>query len=394
MKPVRVGLVGSGFISTIHAEALRRVPGAEMFAVTSPTADHAANFAARHGVKHHFTDYARFLQSPEIDLVVLGCPNDLHCQYTEMAAAAGKHIVCEKPLATSLAEADRMIAVCRKANVKLMYAEELCFTPKYVRLKRLLDEGAVGKPYLIKQSEKHDGPHAAWFWDVARSGGGVTMDMGCHAFEFFRWMLGKPQKATARRSKTTAGGEQTQSHDAPLEEIVALKRPTAVSVYADMGTFVHKDRTRGDDNAIIIVRFAAEHGEVVGMAEESWAKKGGMDDTAEVYGSSGVAYADLLQGNSILTYSDTGYSYAVEKAGTTRGWSFTAFEELWNYGFPQEFAHFVDCVASGREPLETGEDGRAVLEIILAAYQSAAAGQKITLPIRTAEKRPIELWKR
>jgi predicted dehydrogenase len=112
-----------------------------------------------------------------------------------------------------------------------------------------------------------------------------------------------------------------------------------------------------------------------------------------VHGSGGVAYADLLQGNSILTYSEAGYSYAVEKAGLTRGWSFTAFEELWNYGFPQEFEHFIRCVADDRPPLVTGEDGRAVLEIILAAYASAGTGQKVTLPFTTKAKRPIELWK-
>jgi predicted dehydrogenase len=131
----------------------------------------------------------------------------------------------------------------------------------------------------------------------------------------------------------------------------------------------------------------------MGIAEESWTKKGGMDDCAEVHGSDGVAYADVIQGNSIVTYSDKGYGYAVEKAGTTRGWSFCTFEELWNYGFPQEFEHFVDCVANGKEPLETGEDGRAVLEIILAAYASAGSGKKIALPFRADVTRPIELWK-
>jgi myo-inositol 2-dehydrogenase / D-chiro-inositol 1-dehydrogenase len=396
MKPVRVGLVGSQFVSTIHAEALKRVPGAELFAVVSPTGDHAEQFARRHGVRHHFRDYRKFVEVAELDLVVLGCPNDLHCEFTELAAAAGKHVVCEKPLCLNLAEADRMIAACRQADVKLMYAEELCFTPKYVRLKRLLDEGALGRPYLVKQAEKHDGPHAAWFWDVKRSGGGVTLDMGCHAFEFFRWLLGKPL-ARAGTGKPTAGatseGGQTQSHETPLGEVVPLRKPRAVSVYAEMGTFLHQDKTQGEDNAIIIVRFATDDGEVVGMAEESWAKKGGMDDTAEVYGSAGVAYADLLQGNAILTYSDTGYAYAVEKAGLTRGWSFTAFEELWNYGFPQEFEHFVDCVANDKQPLETGEDGRAVLEIILAAYASAGKGQKVTLPFHTGVKRPMQLWK-
>lgn len=390
MKPVCVGLVGSQFVSTIHAEALKRVPGAELFAVVSPTGDHAEQFARCHGIPRHFRDYRKLLEAPEIDMVVLGCPNRLHCEFTEQAAAAGKHVVCEKPLCLTLAEADRMIAACRKAGVKLMYAEELCFTPKYVRLKKLLDDGALGRPYLVKQAEKHDGPHAPWFWDVRQSGGGVTLDMGCHAFEFFRWLLGKPEGAK-RLAQTVA--TQTQSHEASMGEIVPLRKPRAVSVYADMGTFVHKDRTQGDDQSVIIVRFATDDGEVVGMAEESWAKKGGMDDTAEVHGSGGVAYADLLQGNAILTYSESGYAYAVEKAGLTRGWSFTAFEEIWNYGFPQEFAHFVDCVANDKQPLETGEDGRAVLEIILAAYASAGSGKRITLPFTSTAARPIDLWK-
>jgi myo-inositol 2-dehydrogenase / D-chiro-inositol 1-dehydrogenase len=392
MKPVRVGIVGSQFVSTIHAESLKRVPNAELFAVVSPTGDNAERFAKKHGVKHHFRDYRKFIETPELDVVVIGCPNDLHCEFTELAAAAGKHVICEKPLCLNLDEADRMIAACKRAGVKLMYAEELCFTPKYVRLKRLLDEGALGQPYLVKQCEKHDGPHAGWFWDVQRSGGGVTMDMGCHAIEFFRWLLAKPEKGARDVNKTAE--VQTQSHETPLGVIVPLVRPKALSVYAEMGTFVHRDRTEGDDNAIIIVRFETDGGEVLGVAEESWAKKGGMDDTAEVHGSGGVAYADLLQGNAILTYSDSGYSYAVEKAGLTRGWSFTAFEELWNYGFPQEFAHFIDCIARDTQPLVAGEDGKAVLEILMAAYASAGSGQKVALPFTTDVKRPIDLWKR
>jgi predicted dehydrogenase len=198
MKKVRVGLVGSAFISTIHAESLKRVAGAEMAAVVSPSGDHAEKFARKHGIKSSFKDFGKFLRA-DIDVVVIGAPNHLHCEFTEMAAKAGKHVICEKPLARNLQEADRMIAACKKAGVKLMYAEELCFTPKYVRLKRLVDEGALGRPYLIKQAEKHDGPHSAWFWDVEKSGGGVTLDMGCHAFEYFRWMLGKPEGTKARR---------------------------------------------------------------------------------------------------------------------------------------------------------------------------------------------------
>jgi predicted dehydrogenase len=353
---VGVGLIGSQFISSIHAEALQRSARADLVAVASPTDDHAEQFARRFAIPRYRTDYRALLDMDEIDMVVLGVPNDLHCQMTLDAADAGKHVVCEKPLAVNLDEADRMIEACRRAGVKLMYAEELCFAPKYVRLKQLLDSGALGEPTLLKQSEKHDGPHAPHFWNVERAGGGVMMDMGCHAIEFFRWMLG---------------------------------RPRIQSIYAHLATQVHRDKTKGDDNALLIVEFERD---VVGLAEESWTKLGGMDDRAEVHGTKGVAFADLLHGNAIETYSAVGYDYAVEKAGSTLGWSFTIYEEAWNYGFPQEMAHFVECVADDRPPLVTGEDGRAVLQAIFAAYQSAGSGCKVTLPFETPARKPIDLW--
>jgi predicted dehydrogenase len=355
--PVKVGLIGSQFISAIHAESLRHCPQAEIAAVASPTPGNAARFAKRFGIAKALTDYRELLAQPEIEMVVVGVPNDLHCRVVLDAAAAGKHVVIEKPLCLNLAQADRMIAACREAGVKLMYAEELCFAPKYVRLKQLLDSGALGTPTLLKQAEKHDGPHADHFWDVGRSGGGVTMDMGCHAIEFFRWMLGRP----------------------------AIK-----SVYAQMSTQVHGDKTRGDDNALLILEF---ENDVVCLAEESWTKLGGMDDRAEVHGSDGVAYADLLHGNAIETYSRGGYDYAVEKAGSTKGWSFTIYEEAWNYGFHAEMVHFVDCVQNDKPPLVTGEDGRAVLEVIFAAYESARTGRKVAIPFQSKAERPIDLWK-
>ncbi len=354
---VKVGIIGSQFISSIHAESLLRCPAVELLAVASPTGENAANFAKRFGIPQYFTDYRDLLENDDIDMVVVGVPNDLHCQIACDAANAGKHIVMEKPLCLNLAEADQMIDCARESRVKLMYAEELCFAPKYVRLKQLLDSGALGKPTLIKQSEKHDGPHAAHFWDVQRSGGGVTMDMGCHAIEFFRWMLG---------------------------------RTRIKSVYAQMSTQVHHDKTQGDDNSLLILEF---ENDVVCLAEESWTKLGGMDDRAEVHGWKGVAYADLLHGNSIETYSQEGYDYAVEKAGSTRGWSFTIYDEAYNYGFYQEMAHFVDCVQNDKQPLVTGEDGREVLQVIMAAYESARTGHKVALPFSTTAAKPIDLWR-
>ncbi len=355
---VGIGIVGSQFISSIHVEALKSVVDAQIIAVMSPTKGNAKQFAEKHNIPHHFDKLEDMLQMREIDLILIGAPNKFHCEITLKAAKAKKHIVVEKPLCMNLAEADLMIKTCKEENVKLMYAEELCFTPKYVRLKALLDEGALGKPVLLKQSEKHDGPHADHFWDVERSGGGVTMDMGCHAIQFFRWL----------------------NKNNPIK-----------SVYAQMFTSVHTDKTIGDDNSILIIEF--ENG-VIAMAEESWTKLGGMDDRAEIHGSEGVAYADVLQGNSIQTYSTKGVGYAVEKAGNTVGWSYTMYEEAWNYGFPQEMAHFVDCVKNDKVPLVTGEDGKAVLEVIYAAYESAGSGKKVLLPFKTDVDKPYKLWKK
>jgi predicted dehydrogenase len=95
-----------------------------------------------------------------------------------------------------------------------------------------------------------------------------------------------------------------------------------------------------------------------------------------------------------LTYSEKGYGYAVEKAATTQGYTFTMFEEIWNYGFPQELQHFVRCAQGKETPIETGEDGREVLKIIYAAYESAGTGRRIDWPYTPRKVgKPIELWR-
>src|SRR5262249_56109732 len=104
---------------------------------------------------------------------------------------------------------------------------------------------------------------------------------------------------------------------------------------------VEADKARGEDHSLCIVEY--ESGQV-GLAENSWAKQGGVDDRCEIYDSGGFTRADLLRGSALLTYSEPGYGYAVEKAATTRGYTFTMFEEIWNYGFPQELSHFARCV--------------------------------------------------
>ena len=124
-------MIGSGFISSIHMESLRTVADAEVLAVMSLSKANAEEFAGKHQIPNYFTDLDAMLAMAEIDMVVIGAPNDLHCEMVLKAAKAGKHVVVEKPLCMNLAEADEMIDACKKMNVKLMYAEELCFAPKY-----------------------------------------------------------------------------------------------------------------------------------------------------------------------------------------------------------------------------------------------------------------------
>jgi myo-inositol 2-dehydrogenase / D-chiro-inositol 1-dehydrogenase len=324
-------------------------------AVSSPT--HAGEFAKERGIPNAFSDYREMLKMKDLDVVTIAMPNYLHCQAAVDIARAGKHIICEKPLCTTLEEADIMLEAAQKAGVLLLYAEELLFAPKYVRARQLITEGAIGEPFLAKQSEEHPGPHMPWFWDVNRSGGGVMLDMGCHSIEYTRWVLGKPK---------------------------------VKSVTAFMGTFVHQDITKGEDHSYAIIEY---EGNKVAMIEDSWAKGGGVDDRCEIYGSKGHTRADLLRGSSLLTYSEEGYGYAVEKAGGTKGYTFTMFEEVWNYGFPQEMQHFVNCVLGTETPMETGQDGRDVLEIMYAAYQSAGEGRRIDFPYQAPRiAKPIDLW--
>ena len=164
---VKVGVIGSRFQADIHVASMQMHPAEiEVAAVASPTAGNAAKLAKHYGVPLVFHDYREMLKEKDIDMVTITAPNRLHAQMTIDIAKAGKHVVCEKPLCMTLEEADEMVEVCQQQGVLFMYAEELFFTPKYVKAKEMADQGAFGDIYLVKQSEKHYGPHAPWFWDV------------------------------------------------------------------------------------------------------------------------------------------------------------------------------------------------------------------------------------
>ncbi len=349
---IRLGLIGAQFIGNLYVYSLRQVSGATITAVASPNT--AATFAARHSIPAYFTDYHELIRSAEIDAVAIAAPNDLHFDACLAAAEAGKHVLCEKPLAMSLAQSDRMVEACRQAGVVLFYAENLLFAPMYNKVRDLAKKGAVGVPFLVKQSQSHGGPYSPWFWDVDRSGGGVLLDMGCHSIHSICYTMGEwPEAVTATARQ-----------------------------------YKHADKGRGEDHTTVLLHFP---GNRLGIAENSWAMPGGTD-YLEVYGPEGRLTANLERGAALTMYRAPAEESAAETSASRSGWQFPMYEEAWQFGFPQELQHFVDIIEGRAESRSTGDDGRRVLEIICAAYESARTHQRVALPFPSTALKPIDHW--
>lgn len=351
---INVGIVGAAFAGNLHAEGVVATRRARVAGVVSATEASRSAFANRWGC-NPYSDVDSMLAGEKLDVITLALPNRFHRDVTLKAAAAGVHVVCEKPLAMNLTEADEMIAACEQANVQLIYAEQLCFAPRYVKVRELVRSGALGDVVSVSHRERHGGPHAPWFHDPDLSGGGALLDMGCHGIALVRWLL---------------DGRAVQS------------------VHARLG--IHKHRAGVvDDHALVTLGL---DGGVVAVVDASWAAPGGIDERLEVLGTKGSVVADLARGQAMLVYSEVGVGYAAEKVEQTTGWTFVAHEEARTWGWFGEMAHVVDCVEGNATPEITGADGRVALEVVMAAYESAAQRREIALPFTSKAQRPIDPW--
>lgn len=346
-----VGLIGAGWVGSVRAECFQRLPGIELLAVADSDQDHLGHFADRYEVPARYLDWHELINRDNISVVHIAAPNYLHAEMIMAAANAGKHVICEKPLCLNLEEADSVIETCHRQGVKLCYAERLCFAPKFMQAKQLADAGSIGEIYSVRLSEKCGGPTSAGTWDKAQAGGGALVDIACHGIEFCRWVMDKQ----------------------PVR-----------SVYAQLNTHRHNNDSGLEDDTIIIMEF--EQGRTA-LVESGWALKGPSQSRAEILGTEGVIHADLVGGIGLQCFTEKEIGRGNEE------WPFSGYDWIWERGFPQEIAHFIECIRKDVKPRECGEDGRAVLEIMLAGYHSAATGQKVTLPFRPKGiKQPIDLW--
>jgi len=346
---IKATIVGSGFAADIHADGYEKCIDAELIAVASPTEAHVKAFADRYEIKDYYTDYNEMLKRDDIDIVSVCVPNYLHHDVSVAVTSAGKNIVCEKPLAVTLEEADNMIRVAEQHSVKLFYAENWLFAPAMVRVAEIVKSGAIGDVLYFKAKEAHGGSHSQYALKKKYCGGGCLIHMAIHPIGYGLALKEgiKPKRVYA---ETSGGGENNILHP----------------------------HCEGEDFSVLIIDF--EDG-TRGFIDANYITKGGLDDIVEIYGSKGTIKADFSQGSPIKVFSLEGYDYAVEKAEITTGWTFPTPDEKWSLGYPNEIAHFVECLIENKEPIfgSDGRGGRDALHIVMAGYESAQMGKAVML---------------
>jgi predicted dehydrogenase len=286
--------------------------------------------SARFGTR--FFPNAEALLDEKLDGVIICAENAKHRPLTELAAPRTPHILCEKPIATTLADAQAMIDVCAAHGAKLQIAFPVRFSPPVQRLKALLDEGTLGRIYSVKTTN-HGRMPGGWFVDRALAGGGAVMDHTVHVIDLLRWFW-----------------------DTEVTE-----------VYAEVGySLLHPDL--GIDDAGLL-SFKLDGG-AYGTLDTSWSRPRSYptwgDVKLEVLGERGIARLDAFSQNLALYSDQTGKGQWVHWGSNI------------DLGLIRDF---VDMIATGREPFITGYDGLKALEVALAAYRSAERGEPVSLPL-------------
>ena len=348
MDTVRIGIVGSKFAADFHCDAYSRNEHARITAVAA--IDNLEAISGKWDIPYTYEDYNEMMKRDDIDLISVCLPNFLHHDVVIAASNAGKDVVCEKPLATTVEDGREMIETCRKNGTRLMYAEDWCFSPALKRAGELIGEGGIGRVLYAKAKEVHNGTHSPFAKDKKMCGGGSFLHLGVHPIGYMLYLIGKGNNPVVEvTGKMTGGLEQN---------------------------FMHKDNG-GEDFGMGMMRF--KNGEFA-FVEGNYITAGGMDDKVEIYGTEGVLKVDLTFRSPVSCYSRPVISYSIEKTDHNLGWTKPAVDEFYNLGYVPELEYFVDCVRSGKDIFYgvNGEAGLACLELVHAFYESNRTGRTVT----------------
>jgi predicted dehydrogenase len=393
--PLRIGLLGSGFIAGFHLDALLGVRDVVVAGVFSPTPAHREALAQRAdamglGPCRAYGSVGELVASGEVDAVWILGPNDTRIDHMRAIHEAVKEdgarllgVACEKPLARTLAEAREMLRLAEDADLSHGYLENQVFSTAVQRGKEVIwrrGVPAAGRPYLARAAEEHSGPHAPWFWLGEKQGGGVLSDMMCHSVEVARYLLTEPGK-----------GRETLELKSANATVANLKwtRPRyAEQLKRQMGPEVDYTTRPAEDFARGTLILEDENGEKVLIeATTSWSYVGpGLRIQLELLGPEyAMEFSTLNTGLKIfLSRNVTGAGEAsedlVEKQSAEQGLMPVLEDEAATYGYTLEDRHMVEAFRRGEEPLETFHDGVAVVEMLMALYRSAETGRTVHLP--------------
>ena len=346
---IRIGIVGlhNHYHAYPFAKELKRgIRGLTLVAVADEREELVTEFASEYGIDYT-TDYAELINRSDIDAVIITSYTSIHAEHVALAAAAGKHILLDKPISTTLADADRIVAAGKE--VKIMLAYLLRYLPAYRKVKEAVDAGAVGELvsgfYSIRfpVAAITDNPNTkeqGWYTDPIRNGGGGFIDHGVHFTDFFRWFFGSEP----------------------------------ASVVATIGSLTYKSLGVEDYG---IATYTLENGAIV-TVESTW-------HAADYFGPlSSPDHASLsgTKGEIELHYQK---SPQYEIQGTEDPWNERIYvdlvgEERYDACYRDLLVEFERAIRTDTEPVPNAVDGRAALEMILAAYESDRVGARVTFP--------------
>lgn len=324
----RIGLVGSGFMATTHANSYQEVADAEVAAVAS-IGDNRAEFAAEHTPGTDvYGDAEAMMDDADITVVDVCTPTPTHRPIVEAAAERGIDTFCEKPLARTVGDADAIVEAVEDADITFMTGHVLRYFPEYVEAKRRVDAGEIGTPGTFHTERMSSPPRYgtnSWFSDKAQSGG-VLLDMAIHDFDYLRWIVGDVERVFARTAEWDDG---------------------------------HLNQ-----HSLVVLRF--EDG-TVGHIEASWGYPDGAPfvTSYELTGDEGMLEFDARDENAVRI------SGGAEGANVPES-------PLAKSPYTAELEHFIDCVERGDDPDISPNDAREAVRIALAAIESSEHGEPVS----------------
>ena len=389
MTKIRVGLVGCGFVAELHMYALRRVYGVDVeVSGVAARGEHVVDFASRPRIPTVHRSSASLIADRENDVVDICTPPNLHAAMIVEAMRAGKHVICEKPFAgyfgregdktpigkhvpkalmyERVCEEMEKTAAAIKATGKLfMYAEDWIYAPAVTKTAEIL-KATGDKILFMKGEESHSGSHAAHAAQWAMTGGGSLIRMGCHPLSAVLYL--KQVEAKAR-------GEAIA-----VASVTCDVGNVAACLKAEERAYIKANPVDVEDWGTLTVTFSDGTKATVFSGDMIM---GGVRNLIETYTSGGSLFANITPNTHMMSYQTSEEKlagvYITEKVDRKTGWQFVCLEEEWTRGYLQEIQDFMECAATGRQPLSDLALAFKTIKVNYAGYWAAEAGRRVTL---------------